>query len=131
MALRAAHAKPALEQPRRVPVCRLREVPDKGFLERAISWRVRRGPQIENVARKVFVARQGGEVVVFDSRCPHLGCPVEHDRDSVEKPFVCPCHDGAFRADGSVIEGPPKRGLDRLEVVVPATPDGMVEVVLS
>ncbi|MDX2166646.1 MAG: Rieske (2Fe-2S) protein [Deltaproteobacteria bacterium] len=51
-----------------------------------------------------------GEVVAFDRRCPHLGCPVvwaaEHQR------FECPCHHAAFDArSGRVLFGPPRRGL--------------------
>lgn len=52
----------------------------------------------------------GGEVVAFDRRCPHLGCPVvwaaERER------FECPCHHAAFDArTGRVLFGPPRRGL--------------------
>ena len=57
-----------------------------------------------------------GEVVAFDRRCPHLGCPVlwspEHAR------FECPCHHAAFDArTGAVLFGPPRRGLTRATVI--------------
>lgn len=59
------------------------------------------------------------EVVAFDRRCPHLGCPVlwsaEHGR------FECPCHHAAFDArTGAVLYGPPRHGLTRARLrVVP------------
>lgn len=51
-----------------------------------------------------------GQVVAYDRRCPHLGCPViwaaERER------FECPCHHAAFDAHtGEVLFGPPRRGL--------------------
>jgi Rieske Fe-S protein len=29
--------------------------------------------------------------------------------------FYCPCHNGVFAKDGSVVSGPPPRPLDRFE----------------
>ena len=61
--------------------------------------------------RETLVVRlAAGEVVAFDRRCPHLGCPVlwapERNR------FECPCHHAAFDArTGEVLFGPPRRGL--------------------
>lgn len=62
--------------------------------------------------REVLVVRidEDSAPVAFDRRCPHLGCPVlwsaEHRR------FECPCHHAAFDArTGSVLHGPPRRGL--------------------
>jgi nitrite reductase/ring-hydroxylating ferredoxin subunit len=60
----------------------------------------------------LVVKLQDGDVVAFDRRCPHLGCPVlwspEHAR------FECPCHHAAFDArTGRVLFGPPRRGLTR------------------
>ena len=58
----------------------------------------------------VVIARQGerGEAddfIALSSICPHLGCQVHweahHDR------FFCPCHNGAFDAEGKAIAGPP------------------------
>ena len=66
--------------------------------------------------REVLVARLAdGELVAFDRRCPHLGCPVvfaaERDR------FECPCHQAAFDArTGRVLFGPPRTGLTAVAV---------------
>lgn len=61
--------------------------------------------------REALVARlRSGEVVAFDRRCPHLGCPVVWAAE-LER-FECPCHRAAFDgATGKVLFGPPRRGL--------------------
>lgn len=46
---------------------------------------------------------------IFAINCAHLGCPVRWFAQS--KLFLCPCHGGAYYADGSRASGPPLRGL--------------------
>ena len=46
---------------------------------------------------------------VFAINCAHLGCPVRWFAQS--KLFLCPCHGGAYYADGARASGPPPRGL--------------------
>jgi Rieske Fe-S protein len=46
---------------------------------------------------------------VFAVNCAHLGCPVRWFPQS--QLFMCPCHGGAYYADGSRASGPPERGL--------------------
>lgn len=46
---------------------------------------------------------------VFAINCAHLGCPVHWFPQS--QLFMCPCHGGAYYADGSRASGPPERGL--------------------
>jgi Rieske Fe-S protein len=46
---------------------------------------------------------------VFAINCAHLGCPVRWFAQSGL--FLCPCHGGAYYADGSRASGPPERGL--------------------
>jgi nitrite reductase/ring-hydroxylating ferredoxin subunit len=46
---------------------------------------------------------------VFAINCAHLGCPVRWFQQSGL--FLCPCHGGAYYADGSRASGPPERGL--------------------
>jgi menaquinol-cytochrome c reductase iron-sulfur subunit len=46
---------------------------------------------------------------VFAINCAHLGCPVHWFAQS--ELFLCPCHGGAYYADGSRAAGPPERGL--------------------
>lgn len=59
---------------------------------------------------KIAVSRLGSQGVADDfialsSVCPHLGCQVHWE--SGKQRFFCPCHNGAFDADGNPIEGPP------------------------
>ena len=64
--------------------------------------------QTGNVA--CWVRRIAGEQFqVFAINCAHLGCPVRWFAQS--KLFLCPCHGGAYYADGSRASGPPPRGL--------------------
>jgi Rieske Fe-S protein len=46
---------------------------------------------------------------VFAINCAHLGCPVRWFPQS--SLFMCPCHGGAYYADGARASGPPERGL--------------------
>lgn len=49
------------------------------------------------------------EFTVISNVCMHLGCPVQ----ATTSGFVCPCHGGAYDADGGRTGGPPVRPLDR------------------
>jgi len=49
------------------------------------------------------------EFTVFAVNCAHLNCPVRWFPES--QLFMCPCHGGAYYADGSRASGPPERGL--------------------
>jgi len=52
---------------------------------------------------------EGQKFQVFAINCAHLGCPVRWFPQS--SLFMCPCHGGAYYADGSRASGPPERGL--------------------
>ncbi|CAG0973809.1 menaquinol-cytochrome c reductase iron-sulfur subunit [Myxococcaceae bacterium] len=57
-----------------------------------------------------FVRRLDGErFQVFAVQCTHLGCPVRWFPEAGL--FLCPCHGGAYHADGRRASGPPPRGL--------------------
>ena len=51
----------------------------------------------------------GARFQVFAVNCAHLGCPVRWFPQS--NLFMCPCHGGAYYADGARASGPPERGL--------------------
>jgi len=60
--------------------------------------------------QRIAVARQGTsgaveDFVALSSTCPHLGCQVHWE--GANNRFFCPCHNGAFDADGTGISGPP------------------------
>ena len=46
--------------------------------------------------------------------CTHLGCL--YNWSDQEAKFICPCHGSQFEADGSYIQGPAPRDLDRFVV---------------
>ena len=52
---------------------------------------------------------EGEKFQVFAINCARLGCPVRWFAQS--NLFMCPCHGGAYYADGSRASGPPERGL--------------------
>ena len=59
---------------------------------------------------KVVIARQspgdGADAfIALSSVCPHLGCQVHWEPQNDR--FFCPCHNGAFDAQGHPTEGPP------------------------
>ena len=49
------------------------------------------------------------QFLIFAMNCAHLGCPVSWFPQSGL--FMCPCHGGAYYADGSRASGPPERGM--------------------
>lgn len=55
----------------------------------------------------------GQNFVAMSNICTHLGCRVRWIAE--QEQFFCPCHNGVFGKDGSVISGPPPRPLDRFE----------------
>ncbi len=63
------------------------------------------------------------EFAAFTTYCTHVGCAVRWEEGA--RLFLCPCHGGAFHADGSVAAGPPPRPLDRYPIRIR---DGRVEI---
>ncbi len=59
------------------------------------------------------------DFIALSSVCPHLGCQVHWEGQNDR--FFCPCHNGAFDAEGNPIAGPPKdanQTLPRYQLVV-------------
>jgi quinol---cytochrome c reductase iron-sulfur subunit, bacillus type len=57
-----------------------------------------------------YVRRQSANsFTIFAVNCAHLGCPVRWFPQS--QLFLCPCHGGAYYADGSRAADPPERDL--------------------
>ena len=78
----------------------------------------------ERVRQTVFLVRDGDAVTALSATCTHLGCQVKWDGEA--KRFRCPCHGGAYDAHGRVIEGPPPRPLDTVDVRVDPSSDSVL-----
>ena len=59
------------------------------------------------------LTENGQDFIAMSNICTHLGCRVRWIPD--QKGFYCPCHNGVFAKDGTVVSGPPPRPLDRFE----------------
>jgi menaquinol-cytochrome c reductase iron-sulfur subunit len=59
------------------------------------------------------LTENGQDFTVMSNICTHLGCRVRWIAE--KQGFFCPCHNGVFSKDGSVVSGPPPRPLDRFE----------------
>jgi Rieske Fe-S protein len=62
------------------------------------------------------LVRHGTEVIARSLFCTHMGCIVRWDGES--NGFKCPCHGGAFDADGQPDAGPPLSSLRQLPVTI-------------
>jgi Rieske Fe-S protein len=64
----------------------------------------------------VLTQPAAGEFQAFSATCTHQGCAVGEVTDGV---IVCPCHGSRFAIeDGSVVEGPASRPLERRTIEV-------------
>lgn len=69
------------------------------------------------VRRTVYLVWDGAAGIrALSATCTHLGCQVLWDNPTGR--FNCPCHGGAFDAEGRVSAGPPPRPLDTITVRV-------------
>ncbi len=66
----------------------------------------------------VWLYTDDGETFkAYNAKCTHLGCGYSHDKE--KNSFFCPCHRGEFDVKtGAVLNGPPPRGLDELQVEI-------------
>jgi menaquinol-cytochrome c reductase iron-sulfur subunit len=72
------------------------------------------------------VTQDGQTVTVFSNVCTHLSCRVTWHGD--RNVFICPCHDGIFNVDGTVIGGPPPRPLDQFQTKIE---NGQIQILLE
>ena len=69
----------------------------------------------ENRTCWVSISPAGG-VIVLNGRCTHLGCAYGWQTEGRNAgTFFCPCHEGTYTRDGTVVSGPPPRPLDELQ----------------
>ena len=62
------------------------------------------------------LTENGRDFVAISNICTHLGCRVRWI--AADGKYHCPCHNGLFSKDGTVLAGPPPRPLDRFETKV-------------
>ena len=61
----------------------------------------------------ILVRTAADNYVAYSQKCTHLSCAVYYERE--RNRLECPCHQGFFSiADGSVLQGPPRRPLPRV-----------------
>lgn len=61
--------------------------------------------------RDVIVANKNNNIVVYSSKCTHLGCTIGHAENGE---LVCPCHGSKFDIEGNPLNGPAVRPLQKL-----------------
>ena len=70
------------------------------------------GRVVSEHGRQVAVSRaQDGTLHAVSARCTHVGCIV--DWNPAEGSWDCPCHGSRFAPDGTVLQGPAVRALER------------------
>jgi len=72
-------------------------------------------PESEPAGRFHVSNTQNGLIALFGV-CTHLGCLPKWVPTNTR--FECPCHGSKFEGNGSYIEGPAPRGLDRFPVTI-------------
>jgi nitrite reductase/ring-hydroxylating ferredoxin subunit len=61
----------------------------------------------------ILVRTGADSFAAYSQKCTHLSCAVYYARE--QNRLECPCHQGYFSiADGSVLQGPPRRPLPRV-----------------
>ncbi|PLX68970.1 MAG: cytochrome B6 [Denitrovibrio sp.] len=81
----------------------------KGVLVEVESDKIPEGGAMVFHDENIILVRADEEVIAFSLECTHLGCTVALNGEE----FACPCHGSKFASDGSVIQGPATRSLDR------------------
>lgn len=64
----------------------------------------------------VAIYNKDGQLTVLENVCTHRQC--QTDWNAEEKTWDCPCHGSRYHADGSVLRGPAKRPLKKLDYTV-------------
>lgn len=76
---------------------------------------------------KLWLSNTDNGVMALYKVCTHLGCL--YNWNNQEGKFICPCHGSQFQANGTYIQGPAPRSLDRfvIQAVDPNTGEVIAE----
>lgn len=80
-------------------------------------------PPVNQPEGRFWLVATDAGVLAIHKACTHLDCLCDWDEQNRE--FVCPCHGSRFAEDGTYLEGPAARSLDRFVVQVVA-PSGEI-----
>ena len=83
----------------------------KATLTRQTGWVTSQ----EEVAAYVLT-EDGQSFVAMSNICTHLGCRLRWIPEQGK--FFCPCHNGIFNKDGSIVSGPQPRPMDRFQTKI-------------
>ena len=112
-----------------IPIGKLADMPEVGKPYPFSFTRVQvNGWERTATSHGGFVIRKSEspeDILILNSRCTHLGCTVNWIDD--QDVFYCPCHDATFNEEGTVLDGPPPRPLDRY-AEFRVTEDGVLEI---
>jgi cytochrome b6-f complex iron-sulfur subunit len=78
-------------------------------------------PPVNMPKVKIWLSNTNNGVMAIYKVCTHLGCLYNWSDQEVK--FICPCHGSQFQSDGTYIQGPAPRSLDRFIVTI-ESPDG-------
>ena len=83
------------------------------------------GTAPENLPKvKMWVSNTDHGLIALYKVCTHLGCL--YNWSSQEGKFICPCHGSQYQPDGTYIQGPAPRSLDRFVVQIVDPQSGQV-----
>lgn len=71
-------------------------------------------PPIHNTDGKFWLSNVDGMIIALYDVCVHLGCLYQWQ--PVTGRFECPCHGSKYQKNGTYIEGPAPRSLDRMVI---------------
>ncbi len=73
---------------------------------------------ILNPVGKYWISNTDAGLLALSATCTHLGCLFKWV--DLNNRFECPCHGSKFQGNGTYIEGPAPRSLDRFELEIDA-----------
>ena len=71
-------------------------------------------PPASNTPARGWITQTDSGVLALYNVCPHLGCL--YGWQPVTNRFECPCHGSKYQKDGTYVEGPAPRSLDRFVI---------------